>query len=96
MVQDFKPYDVRPRTDLNVVPQFGWLNLRISYATGVVQGNIESVEGNFNGIDDPRGILGKPDDVFAALRASASVESVAAPSSASHPSAATEMNNEGA
>lgn len=95
MIQHFEPYEVRPRTDLYLVPQIGWIDLRVAYASGVISGDIESVEGNYNEIDDPRSILGKPDDVFSALRASSSVETAAAPA-AGQPSVPSESNNEGA
>lgn len=58
------------------VEQIGFIDLRVAFATGVVPCDIDGVEGNFNGVENPASILGKPDDVFSAMRAAKAVESV--------------------
>jgi hypothetical protein len=65
------------------VEQIGFIDLRVAYSTGVVALDIEGVDGNFNGIEDPATILGKPDDVFSAMRAADAVS--VSSSSESHP-----------
>lgn len=69
--------------DIASVVQIGFIDLRVAYATGVVACDIDGVEGNFNGIESPESILGRPEDVFAAMRAAKAVESVSQTSS--HP-----------
>ena len=69
MVQDFVFPETRPKGDLQIVAQVGAVNLRLAFATGVVQGNLDSVDGDFNGIEDPSSIIGRPDDIFAVHRA---------------------------
>lgn len=62
--------------DIASVVQIGFIDLRVAYATGVVPCDIDGVEGNFNGVESPESIIGRPDDVFAAMRAAKAVESV--------------------
>lgn len=50
--------------DIAPVVQIGFIDLRVAYATGVVACDIDGVEGNFNGVESPESIIGKPDDVF--------------------------------
>lgn len=68
MIQNFKPVTKKEPGMLGVVSQFGWLDLVEANKTGVIQGDLESVEAKMNGIDDPASIMGKPSDVFEAYR----------------------------
>lgn len=68
-----------------VVSQIGYIDLRVAYATGEVPSDLEGVEGNFNGIDDPNSIMGTPDDVFSAMRAADAAKAVVAAKSAESP-----------
>lgn len=76
MVQMFKPYETKPVEDLYIVPPYGYLDLRQAYSTGSVSSTFEDVEGSYNGISDPGSILGKPDDVFSAMRAAKAAASI--------------------
>lgn len=69
--------------DIAPVVQIGFIDLRVAYATGVVACDIDGVEGNFNGVESPESIIGKPDDVFSAMRAAKAVEFVS--QNSSHP-----------
>ena len=51
------------------VDQMGAIDLRQAFETGVVEGSFEESAENYNDIDDPKSIIGTPDDVFAADRA---------------------------
>lgn len=61
-----------------IVDQIGYIDLRVAYATGVVRGDLSAVEGDFNGIDDPKSMIGNPDDVFSSIRAAKTYKEVAA------------------
>lgn len=76
MIQVFKPYATKPVEDLYLVPPYASLDLRQAYATGSVSSTFEDVEGSYNGISDPASILGKPDDVFSAMRAAKAAASI--------------------
>lgn len=54
--------------DLQEVDQFGYIDLVKSFQNGYVAGDVEAVAENFNDIDDPASIVGKPRDCFEAMR----------------------------
>ena len=86
MVQNFDVGVLEPFTsNIAVVSQIGYIDLRVAFATGEVPADLEGVEGNFNGIDDPNSIIGSPDDVFSAMRAAEAAEAVVAVPSAESP-----------
>lgn len=53
--------------DMQEVDQFGYVNLGEAYANGVVQGNLNPDVSEFNGIEHPESIIGKPSDEFDAI-----------------------------
>lgn len=56
--------------DIQEVDQFGYVNLREAYVTGIVPGTIEMDEQSFDVIDDLNALQGgKPRDVFDAITA---------------------------
>lgn len=57
-----------PVFDLKPVDEFGWIDAAEAYVNKSVPSNLITQESDYNGIDDPDSILGKPDDVFSALR----------------------------
>lgn len=89
MIQDFPPLKNKPRHILALTSQSGAIDLRVAYETGVVSGDLENIEGNFNGIEDPGSIMGSPGDVFEALRASDALKSVGAPAPSQSPASET-------
>lgn len=54
--------------DIQEVDQFGFIDLVKSFQNGYVEGNSDIKAESFNDIEDPASILGKPSDVFEALR----------------------------
>lgn len=54
--------------DIAEVDQFGYVDLRQAFENGYVPGDTGVVDENFNDIDDPRSIVGKPGDAFEAMR----------------------------
>lgn len=57
-----------PVKDISDVDQFGFIDLQECLANGEVPSTIADSEDQYNGIDDPNEILGKPSDVFDAYR----------------------------
>lgn len=57
-----------PVKDISDVDQFGFIDLEECLANGEVPATIADSEDQYNGIDDPNEILGKPSDVFDAYR----------------------------
>lgn len=57
-----------PVVDLKPVDAFGFLDLASAYVNKTVPSDTVTQETEYNGIDDPASILGKPRDVFDALR----------------------------
>ena len=54
--------------DNTAVDQYGFVDLAESIRNGVVPSSVSNTEDEYNGIDDPSTILGKPHDVFEAIR----------------------------
>ena len=57
-----------PIKDSMAVEPFGFVNLIEAVENGCVPSFISNVEDNYNGIEDPSTIMGKPRDVFEAYR----------------------------
>ena len=57
-----------PKKDIHEVDQFGFIDLQECLANGEVPSTIADSEDQYNGIDDPGEILGKPSDVFEAYK----------------------------
>lgn len=63
-----KDFIFDPVRDLQDVDQFGFVDLNEAIANGVVPSDLNVNEETFNGIEDPRSIIGKPMDTFEAYR----------------------------
>ncbi len=50
--------------DIREVDQFGFIDLAECLSNGVVPSTVADSEADYNGIEDPSEILGKPSDVF--------------------------------
>lgn len=66
MIAVLTPFD--PKRDLQDVDQFGFVDLHHAIENGVVPSDLSVSEDVYNGIDDPRSIMGKPRDVFEAMQ----------------------------
>ena len=69
-----KDLGYNPLKDVSQVDQFGFVDISYVLTTGNVPGDLSVKDDEYNGIDDPRSIVGKPSDVFDALSMSASLE----------------------
>lgn len=56
------------KRDIQDVSQFGYVDLVESVKNGVVPANLQVQDAKFNGIEDPRSIIGKPSDTFEAYK----------------------------
>ena len=54
--------------DIKEVDQFGFVDLNECMANGQVPASVSNTEDEYNDIDDPASILGKPHDVFEAYK----------------------------
>lgn len=68
--------DYNEITDIKEVDQFGFVDLNECMANGQVPSTIADSEAQYNDIDDPASILGKPRDVFDAYKMQDYVKSV--------------------
>lgn len=63
-------------TDLADVDQFGFVDLADCLSNGEVPADLNPTDDQYNGIEDPSEILGKPSDVFEAYKMQDYVKSV--------------------
>lgn len=56
--------------DLEEVDQIGYVDLRKAFETNTIAGNLDVDTLQFNGIEDPETIAGKPSSVFDAVQMS--------------------------
>lgn len=66
-----------PARDLCPVSQTGFIDLNSAFASGVVPSVAPNADVDYNGIEDPGSILGKPHDVFEAIEMESYVKNTA-------------------
>lgn len=71
-----KKCDFNDIADIKEVDQFGFVDLNECMANGQVPSSVSNTEDEYNDIDDPASILGKPRDVFEAYKMQDYVKSV--------------------
>lgn len=76
------PFD--PVRDIAPVEQFGFIELKSALAESVVPSQMPESDSDYNGIDEPEKVLGKPRDIFEAMDAQKAAESVASSGSDEH------------
>lgn len=76
MIVDKCLYD--PVRDLAPVDQFGFIELKSALAESVVPSQLPDSDSDYNGIDEPDKVLGKPRDIFEAMDAQKAAEQLAA------------------
>lgn len=69
------PFD--PVRDIAPVEQFGFIELKSALAESVVPSQMPESDSDYNGIDEPEKVIGKPRDIFEAMDAQKAAESVA-------------------
>ena len=72
MIQECKYNPVR---DIEQVQPDGALDLAKAFSLGSVPAGLVSSDADYNGIEDPASIAGKPSDVFEGMQAGKVVES---------------------
>lgn len=76
MIQHDLPFD--PVRDLAPVDQFGFIELKDALAESVVPSQMPESDSDYNGIDEPDKVIGKPRDIFEAVDAQKAAEQLAA------------------
>lgn len=76
MIQYDLPFD--PVRDIAPVDQFGFIELKDALAQSVVPSQLPDSDSDYNGIDEPDKVLGKPRDIFEAMDAQKAAEQMAA------------------
>lgn len=66
-----------PVRDIAPVEQFGFIDLKTALAESIVPSQMPESDSDYNGIDDPGKILGKPHDVFEAIDTQRAIEAAA-------------------
>lgn len=69
------PFD--PVRDIAPVEQFGFIELKDALANSIVPSQMSESETDYNGIDEPDKILGKPRDIFEAMDVQKAAEQLA-------------------
>lgn len=72
MIVESCPFD--PVRDLHPVDQFGFIDLKTALDQSVVPSQMPESDSDYNGIDDPQQILGKPRDIFEAIDTQNAIE----------------------
>lgn len=56
-----------PIVDKSAVSQTGYIDLKSAFVNSAIPSKLPDAESDYNGIDEPASILGKPRDVFEAM-----------------------------
>lgn len=67
-----------PVRDLQPVDQFGFIDLKVALASSSVPSQMPDSDTDYNGIDEPDMVLGKPRDIFEAIDSQMALEAAAA------------------
>lgn len=79
MIVESCPFD--PVRDLHPVDQFGFIDLKTALDASVVPSQMPESDTDYNGIEEPQQILGKPRDIFEAIDTQNAIEAAASASS---------------
>ena len=63
----YENFAFNPLRDKSPVSTTGYIDLKSAMANSVIPSQLPDAEQDYNGIDDPASILGKPRDVFEAM-----------------------------
>lgn len=67
-----------PVRDMKPVEPFGFVDLQNALVNGVIESQIAESDEDYNGIEDPTVVIGKPRDIFDAIQAKMNIELAAA------------------
>lgn len=67
-----------PVRDIAPVDQFGFVDLKLALDTSTVPSQMPGSDSDYNGIEEPEQIIGKPHDIFEAIDSQKALESAAA------------------
>lgn len=70
-----------PVRDISPVDQYGFVDLKSALANSAVPSVMPGADLDYNGVEDPSAIIGKPRDVFEVIDMQKALESVAAEAS---------------
>lgn len=70
-----------PVRDLAPVDQFGFIELKSALAESVVPSQLPDSDSDYNGIEEPDQVLGKPHDIFEVIDAQKVAEQIASSAS---------------
>ena len=79
MVVEKCPFN--PIVDKTAVSQIGFVDLKSAMVNHVIPSQIAEADEDYNGIEDPSSIMGKPADVFEALEMQSHINSFESKSS---------------
>lgn len=79
MIVENCPFD--PVRDLHPVDQFGFIDLKTALDQSIVPSQMPESDTDYNGIDDPQQVLGKPRDIFEAIDSQNAIEAAASAAS---------------
>lgn len=63
-----------PVRDLAPVDQYGFIDLKVALASSNIPSQLPDSDSDYNGIQNPEAVLGKPRDIFEAIDAQAALE----------------------
>lgn len=66
-----------PVRDIAPVDQFGFVDLKLALDSSMVPSQMTGSDSDYNGIEDPGQVLGKPRDVFEAIDSQKAYEAAA-------------------
>lgn len=67
-----------PQRDIAPVDEFGFIDLKSALEHSVVPSQMPESDTDYNGIDEPQKVLGKPHDIFEAIDTQKALEAAAA------------------
>lgn len=75
----YKDFRFNPIKDKTPISRTGYIDLKSAMVNHAIPSNIAESEDDYNGIEDPASILGKPRDVFEAMEMQAHITNFTPP-----------------
>lgn len=75
--------DFDPVRDITPVDQVGYIDLKFALANSCVPSQLPGSDLDYNGVDDPKAILGTPSDIFEAVDMQDAAEAAASDANSS-------------